>query len=378
MLLGATALTTAVVGRGLKQSLLRGASGENEIDPTARRSMAGVATNFMARFDVPGLSVAIARHGRLVYQEAFGVSNRDTGEPLSTSSLFRIASVTKPLTSSAIFNLVQANRIRLEDKVFGKQGILGERFGTPPYKAYVEDITVDHLLTHTCGGWDNGPGDPMFQNPEMSQADLISWTLDNRPLENPPGLLWAYSNFGYCLLGRVLEATTSQTYSAYVTNEILTPCGIADMQISGNTLQERAPSEVTYQGQNGENPYGMNIQRMDSHGGWLSSPADLVLFATHVDGFKTTPNILNADTIQKMTTPCQANEHYARGWQVNNLGNWWHNGSLPGTTTIMVRTSSGFCWAALTNTRQQPSNAIDLALDQMVWEMAHQVREWRL
>jgi hypothetical protein len=57
----------------------------------------------------------------------------------------------------------------------------------------------------------------------------------------------------------------------------------------------------------------------------------------------------------------------------NGAGNWWHNGSLPGSTTIMVRTSTAMCWAALTNTRTQPSNEIDTAIDQMMWDMVRTV-----
>ena len=60
----------------------------------------------------------------------------------------------------------------------------------------------------------------------------------------------------------------------------------------------------------------------------------------------------------------------------NGKGNWWHNGSLPGTTSIMVRTSNGMCWGALTNTRTQPSSTINTALDQMVWDMVNKVPGW--
>jgi hypothetical protein len=60
----------------------------------------------------------------------------------------------------------------------------------------------------------------------------------------------------------------------------------------------------------------------------------------------------------------------------NGAGNWWHNGSLPGSTTIMVRTATGLCWAGLANTRTQPSDEIDSALDKMMWDMAHSVPEW--
>jgi len=114
---------------------------------------------------------------------------------------------------------------------------------------------------------------------------------------------------------------------------------------------------------------------MDSHGGWLATPRDLVLFATRVDGFPTTPDILRADTIARMTTPSAANPNYACGWNVNRLNHWWHTGSLPGTQTILVRTSTGFCWAALTNTRQRKDD-MALALDNLIWNMVRGVSRW--
>ena len=71
-----------------------------------------------------------------------------------------------------------------------------------------------------------------------------------------------------------------------------------------------------------------------------------------------------------MTTGSSANPAYAKGWEGNKVGNWWHNGNLPGTETIAVRTHSGFCWAAFTNTR--PAN-----IDKLVWNMVAQVKSWR-
>jgi CubicO group peptidase (beta-lactamase class C family) len=348
----------------------------DEITSSEREAMERAAADFMSQFDVPALSLAIARGGGFVYENAIGESNRATGERLTGSSLFRIASVSKPITSAAIFVLLERGQLRLEERVFGANSILGMKYGTPPYKAFVEEITIDHLLTHTCGGWDNSNDDPMFENYTMDHAQLISWTLDTHLLKNSPGTHWAYSNFGYCLLGRVIEQVTGRTYADFVREEILAPCGVRDMTIAENTLPERGVNEVVYYGQNGEDPYGMNVARMDSHGGWLASARDLVLFLEHVDGFKSTPNILKPETIARMTTACAANSRYARGWAVNAAGNWWHNGSLPGTTTIMVRTSSGFCWAALTNTR--PKGDMGLALDNLVWEMARRVRAWKL
>ena len=88
---------------------------EDEITPSEREAMAKVAATFMDTFEVPGLSIAIARRGHLVYQQPLGMANRETGEKVSTSHLFRIASVTKPLTSVAIFSL-SSNKARFAVK----------------------------------------------------------------------------------------------------------------------------------------------------------------------------------------------------------------------------------------------------------------------
>src|SRR5262249_28869415 len=150
------------------------------------------------------------------------------------------------------------------------KGLLG--LDLPAASPEVANITLHHLLTHTGGGWSNKSNDPMFQNPGMNQANLIAWTVRNRPLESPPGQAYAYSNFGYCVLGRVIEKITGMSYVEAVTQRVLAPCGINDMQIAGNMSTERAANEVVYYGQNGEQPYKPNVRRMDSHGGWIATP----------------------------------------------------------------------------------------------------------
>jgi len=114
----------------------------------------------------------------------------------------------------------------------------------PPYRLDlrgVDDITVEDLLTHTSGGWSNSKADPMFMNLGMNHAQLIEWTLRSRPLDHSPGQQYAYSNFGYCVLGRVIEKVTGQPYAAFVRNSVLKRCGINDMTIAGNTVAQRRP-----------------------------------------------------------------------------------------------------------------------------------------
>ena len=348
-----------------------------------RGDMGRIAGEFRRKYRVPASSIAITRNGQFVYDEAKGMADREKLQPVQQDSLFRIASVTKPITSVAIFTLLEQGKLNLNDKVFGPSGILGEKYGKPPYKQYVTAVTVDHLLTHTSGGWPNDSTDPMFRFDSWDQTKLITWTLENLPLTYPPGEHWAYSNFGYCVLGRVIEQVTGQPYGSYVQASILAPCGITDMKIAENKMKQRAPAEVVYYGQYGEDPYKFNVTRMDSHGGWIASAQDLVIFLDHVAGAGNIPAMLKPETIKLMTTPAPAypqnsDAKYARGWMVRNngAGNWWHNGSLPGSTTIMVRTASGMCWAGLTNTRTEPSAEIDAALDHMIWDMVRTVPGW--
>ena len=342
-----------------------------------------IGRDFMKQFHVPGMSVAISRHGQLVYEHEFGMADAANAQQVLPGSLFRIASLSKPITSVTIFSLIEQGKLRFYDKVFGPGAILGEKYGKPPFKQYVADVTVDHLLTHTAGGWQNDSTDPMFQHNGWDHDKLIAWAIKDLPLTSPPGQHWAYSNFGYCVLGRVIEQVTGQPYADYVRSNILSRCGVTDMRIAGNRLHDRATNEVVYTGQFGEDPYNMNVARMDSHGGWIATATDLVRFLDGITGAGDTPALLNRGSIRTMTTPPPASDQtaevrYARGWNVrdNGLGNWWHNGSLPGTSTIMVRTASGLSWAALTNTRSQSSDEINSALDQMMWSMPRAVPAW--
>jgi CubicO group peptidase (beta-lactamase class C family) len=345
--------------------------------PTAaeRAAIASLANAYLQKYNIAGLSYAVGYAGAVVYQDAFGLAVRETNEAVTPNHLFRIASISKTITSVTIFTLIEQGRIKLTDKVFGPGAITGTDYGQPPYNPGIDQITVDHLLTHTAGGWTNDGKDPMFSNPTMNQAQLITWTLKNRPLDNPPGQHYAYSNFGYCVLGRVIEKITGQGYADYVRANILKNCGVTDMTIAGNTLAQRQPNEVEYYG-DGDNPYGSNVTRMDSHGGWIARPTDIVQFFMHVDGFAKPPNILKPATIQIMTTPTAAYPNDSRGWNVNKINNWWHDGDLVGTMTEAVRTQTGYCWAAFCNSWHRPASDALGDLDKLEWAMVGQVKSW--
>ena len=124
-------------------------------------------------------------------------------------------------------------------------------------------------------------------------------------------------------------------------------------------------------------PYGgFNIEAMDAHGGWIASARDLVRLLVAVDGYGTKPDILNQTSIQLMITPSTANSGYGMGWAVNPGGNWWHVGGLPGTSSILVRTSNGLGWAVLFNTRPSNSQNFIVQMDNMVWEAIKKIDDW--
>lgn len=312
--------------------------------------------NFMKKYKVPGASIAITKGEKLVYVKTYGYADTLKEEKMHPKNLFRIASISKPITAIAMMKLVEQGKLTLDTKVFGADGILGTKYGTKPYDERVNSITVKHLLQQTCGGWGNTGGkDPMFLDASWSMEQVINYTLDNTPLLYEPGQRYIYSNFGYCLLGRVIETITGQSYEDYVKKNILLPMGITNMQIGGNTLGARLDNEVIYYGQvpGGLHPYIYNITRMDAHGGWVASATDLVRLLVHVDGFENKKDILSASSVKKMSelSTAENNTTYAYGWRVDKDNNWWHAGSLPGTGTHLARRANGFNWTVLTNTR---------------------------
>jgi CubicO group peptidase (beta-lactamase class C family) len=344
--------------------------------PGQRRvGMMQLSGEFQRQFRVPAMSVALSRNGQFAYDHAAGMVDRQRATQAQESSLFRIADLSQSITAVTIFLLIESGKMSLRDHVFGSAGILGTKYGKAPYKPYVSEITVDHLLSHTAGGWPADDNDPMLQHNGWDQTKLITETISEVPLANEPGTQWAYSNFGYCVLGRVIEQVSGQPYESYVQANILAPCGITAMQIARNSERQRAPDEVIYIGQYSEDPYKININRMDSCAGWVASSTQLVQFLNHMAGAPGIAALLKPETIGLMTTPVPVYPHgearCARGWMVTNdgSGRWWHSGSWPGSTGLMIRNSDASCSAAVCNTRSQPHQEMDTALYDMLIKM---------
>ena len=334
--------------------------------PETQKDIAAVdkaVQSLMTNFAVPGVSIAITKNGKLVYVKSYGKMSNGDNTPVSNASLFRIASISKPITAVGMMKLLEANKLTMETKVFGPGSILGSDYPTAP--AGVHDITVRHLLHHTVGAWGNDGNDPMFKQPAYTHSQLIKWALETYPATSGRGT-HRYSNFGYCILGRVIEKLSGRSYEQFIKDEVLAPCGITNMQIGGSTLAERKAGEVIYNAQSGQNAYLYNVPRMDAHGGWIGSATDLARFMIRVDGFTSKPDILKPATITTMITPSVPSSNYASGWGVNTANHWWHTGALPGTASEFIRSSGGFNWVVLCNSRSTNAN-FDGALDSLLW-----------
>lgn len=357
--------------------------------------------NLMSTYNVSGGQLAITYHGRLVYNRGFGFANTATQDSVYPNSLFRIASVSKPITAMACMKLFEQGLLNLDAKVFGSEGILNDSIYQNILDPLYTTITIRMLLQHS-GGWNsNISGDPMFDayniatimgvSSPPSPSVVIQYVLSHKILDFTPGTQSQYSNFGFSVLGRVIEKITGQTYKDYVLNNILIPLGITDMQLGSNLLANQLPNEVNYYDYYGAPlaysiynnstlvpwPYGgFNLEFMDSHGGWVSSCEDLLKIVCAFDRFNTRPDILSTATIDTMIKPSANDPNYGCGIAVNTNNNWWHIGSLPGTTSEIVRNGNGqLNWAILLNTRDQAGN-INSAVDNLVWNVLSSITNW--
>jgi CubicO group peptidase (beta-lactamase class C family) len=366
---------------------------------------------FMQPRGVPGGAVAVVKNRRLVLAKGYGWADRERKIAVEAESLFRIASISKTITAVAVLQLVESGRLELDARAFE---VLGMNLAKGA-DARLALITVRQLLHHT-GGWDRAKSfDPMFRAREIAKSfDLpsparpeavIRYMLGQR-LDTDPGSAYAYSNFGYCVLGRIIEKLTGIPYDAYVKEKVLVPAGIHAMRIGASLRAGQAPGEVCYytpKESTGPSvfdgppnrvptPYGgFHLEAMDAHGGWIASVVDLVRFATLLDDPAHSP-LLRRETFDLLYSPpaapvshkddgALADHYYACGWDVRPVGsagraNYWHSGSLPGTSTLLVRRHDGLTWAVCFNQRSDNKKQPDGAIDAALHRAANRVGTW--
>lgn len=373
--------------------------------------------SFLQEHKVPGAALAVTSKGKLVYARGFGYSDVEKQEPVDPAALFRIASLSKPITGVAVMQLVEKGKVSLDDTI-----AIGLKLTAVVPRGAKADprwkqITVRQCLQHT-GGWDREKSfDPIARpldiakalniRPPVTPNHIIRYMM-GQPLDFDPGQRYAYSNLGYLLLGRLIEVATGLDYAAQVKNEVLRPLGIQSMQLGRALVENRAKGEVRYYdakrqtasalypprlGQQVPIQYGgENLEAFGAHGGWIASAVDLVRFAAAFDDPASCP-LLGAKSIEEMwSRPSGAAGHetdgtpkasfYGCGWSVRPVGsdgksNTWHLGQISGTESILVRRFDGLNWAVLFNTHHDPDGkSLAGLIDSRLHEAADNVKEW--
>jgi CubicO group peptidase (beta-lactamase class C family) len=342
----------------------------------------------MRQFGIPGATLAVVKDGRLVLARGYGWADSVARRQVQLEDRFRIASVSKPVTAVATMRLVEQGRLSLDAPAFALLPDLPAPAGTSP-DPRLASVTVRDLLQHS-GGWNSGvSGDPQFQNIQIAAAlgitgpasasDIIRY-MRGRPLDFTPGTGYAYSNFGYNVLGRIIERVSGQPYEAYV-RSVLAPAGITRMVLGRSRPGDRMADEPVYYDRfsttsvfPGGGPVrspdgGFSVEAFDAHGGWIASAVDLARFTTtSLDAMLARP---------ALGTWTGAAAFYALGLLHRpSPGNWWHDGSMAGTQAWLARYNGGAIVALIFNARDVTGAGFSQQVDPQVGSALTSVMAW--
>ncbi len=271
-------------------------------------------------------AVLVAKNGKPVFAQAYGLADREHKVPNTLKTRFRIGSMNKMFTATSILQLAQAGKLGLDDPV-------GKYLTDYPNKDVATKVTIRHLLTHTGGTGDIfGPDFEAHRLELRTLQDYIK-LYGNRALQFQPGSRWEYSNYGFILLGVVIEKVSGQSYYDYVREHIYEA---AAMTSSGSEPEnEVVPDRSIGYTRRGGNYLHRNTDtlpyRGTSAGGGYSTVGDLLKFANALQDHK----LLNAKFKDMLTTGKVDAEgaRYAFGFEdqmINGIRCFGHGGGAPG------------------------------------------------
>lgn len=353
---------------------------------------------FIKRWELEGVSLAVVKDGRLVYAKGYGLADKDNSIKVEPWHIFRLASVSKLITATAIMKLKEDGFLSLNDKVFGKEGILNDSIFLDIKDRKVKKITVEHLLRHEAG-FSVRAGDPMFRPLAIARSMNVEAPVDfntivqyvlKRRLRYRPGTRMAYSNFGYALLSKIIEKKTGMSYEDYVKTKIFEPCGVYDMQLANNLRDEKFINEVCYYEQrnsskvksydgSGELVYrsngGNDIRCLSGAGAWVGSAAEMLKLVSCIDGDDSKPDILSKESVKYMTKRLGGKSPI--GWmKVDYLNNWWRTGTLAGSTVLLKKQNNGLSWILVANTSSWRGSKFPKTINYEMSKILRRIKEW--
>ena len=224
------------------------------------------------RPDSPGCGIGVSRNGEVIYEHGYGMASLERKVPITTSTVFLLASITKPFTAMSVLLAGEQGLLSLDDDV--------SKY-IPDWANREHHVTIRHLLTHTSGlrdayllqGWATNHGN--------SNDAIIKILSRQRGLNSLPGTGYQYNNGGYLLLGRILERATGQTLGAFADANIFRPLGMKDAYFNGDPVR-MAPDHAS-----GYSPQATGWRLVPEssgyggNGGMMSSVRDLLIWANN-------------------------------------------------------------------------------------------------
>ena len=302
-------------------------------------------------------AVLLAKNGKAVFTGAYGFADRDKKVPNTLDTKFRIGSMNKMFTAVATLQLVQAGKLSLDETV-------GKFIPDYPNKQIATEVTIRQLLTHT-----GGTGD--FFGPQFDAHRLELKTLDDyvklygaRAPEFQPGSRWEYSNYGFLLLGVIIERVSGQNYYDYVQQHVYMLAGMTstgsdpeDQQVPKRSVGYTQMEGPQLRPNTDTLPY-----RGTSAGGGYSTVEDFLRFANALHDHK----LLNAQYTEMLTTgkvDTPGGTKYAFGFMEADAGqpthHFGHGGGAPGMNgDLEIYPEAGYVIVVLSNLDPQAAGRV--------------------
>lgn len=311
--------------------------------------------------EAPGGAVMVIEDGAMLMAEGFGLANLEWDQPADAGTAFRIGSITKVITAIAILRLAEDGRLDLDAPVSAYLPDLPGELGRP---------TLHQLLSHTSGLGDHFalPQIPEIMRNPITPDGIIALMAD-QSLQSEPGTRHAYSNFGYVLLGRVIEAVDPQgrDYGTHIEEEIFAPLGME------NSHYDRQSAIIPHRaagydlGPDGPvNTITFETSLAHAAGALLTSAHDMAIFTRALTGGELLSNSLRDEAWTPVLLSDGTDTQYGLGFNASDfMGEAliWHSGSIngfqatwayqPGTGRSVAVFSNGYYRANTTDTARR-------------------------
>ncbi|HEV7763748.1 MAG TPA: serine hydrolase domain-containing protein [Thermoanaerobaculia bacterium] len=295
--------------------------------------------------NVPGASLLVIKDGQSIVQCAYGLADVDANVKATPATNYRLASVTKQFTATAILRLAEEGKLSIDDSV---------RRWLPSLPAIADSITIRHLLTHTSGLIDYEDVMPENVTEQLLDADVLRLLETQDKTYFVPDASYRYSNSGYALLALIVERASEVTFATYLRERVFTPIGMnATVAFEKNisTVSDRAYGHTL-----ADNTWTRTDQSSTSavlgDGGIYSSIVDLAKWDVALyDPFY-------AQAFAPATATDDANIAYGFGWRISSHRDArmiWHTGETRGFRNVLLRFPEKRLTVVLLTNRNEPA-----------------------